>query len=171
MKITTKTGDRGETGLFGGRRVSKASSYMMLLGELDELQSFVGFARCSLDEPWNLEILNRVQDDIYRIMGIIGFEMKCPPSIREIQENDVEFLENLIEKNQKAVENLSEFIRPGTNESAARLQVTRAVCRRVERRVVLFNEKNEVKIPEVILRYLNRLSDLLFIMAYQLETL
>ena len=158
MKITTKTGDNGDTSLFGGRRVSKASDFINLVGELDELQSFVGWAK--VEAIGYEKILERVQDDIYRMMSVVGFEMKCPANIKEIEAADVEFLEAEIEGRQEEVKGLNEFIRPGGTEAAARLHIARTVCRRVERKMV------EIKIEGEILKYMNRLSDLLFILAY-----
>jgi len=159
MKITTKTGDKGETSLFGGRRVSKASVFIELVGELDELQSVVGWAclECSM---YYMEILERAQDDIYRMMSVVGFEMKCPGNIKAIDVEDVGFLESEIEKRQDSVADIKAFIRPGGSEAAARLHIARTVCRRVERRMVVAEVEGEM------LKYLNRLSDLLFILAY-----
>ncbi|MDA1060360.1 MAG: cob(I)yrinic acid a,c-diamide adenosyltransferase [bacterium] len=181
MKITTKTGDRGETGLFGGKRVSKASPFIEMVGELDELQSFVGWARCgyggvgdgeaSAGADPAISVLNRVQDDIYRMMSVVGFEMKCPEGMKAISDDDSDFLERRILEGQQGVKDLNKFIRPGTCEIAARLQVTRAVCRRVERRMV-GNESVAAcggGLYSPMVKYLNRLSDLLFIMAYKFE--
>jgi len=167
MKITTKTGDRGETSLFGGRRVSKSSDFICLIGELDELQAVTGWARCGLSGEMALAT-DRIQDDLYRIMSVVGFEMKCPGNIRPIDDNDVEFLEKEMKKYEKAVGDLSKFIRPGTTEAAARLQIARTVCRRVERGMVGVDGES-VKVPAEIIKYLNRLSDLLFVMAYSQE--
>lgn len=163
MKITTKTGDRGDTGLFGGRRVSKASTFIELVGQLDELQSYVGWARCAITDDELLRILDRIQDDLYRMMAVVGFGMKCPKHIREIDEEDVTFLEKYIIEWQDLVKNLSKFINPGSCEAAARLHIVRTVCRRVERRMVKAEVEGEM------LKYLNRLSDFLFILAYKFE--
>lgn len=173
MKITTKTGDRGETSLFGGRRVSKASPYIGTLGHLDELQSYVGWARCALAESDSsekvCEALDRMQDDIYRMMSIVGFEMKVPKTIQAICEKDVEFLESIIEAQQDKLKDLNKFIRPGSNEIAARLHIARSFCRRVERLFVADQIADQFKGAELIIMYLNRLSDCLFVLAYQFE--
>lgn len=160
MKITTKTGDKGETSLFGGRRVSKASRYIELVGELDELQSVIGWASIECSMGHMGDMLKRVQDDIYRMMSVVGFEMKCPGNIKAIDVEDVTFLEGEIEARQDVVEGIKAFIRPGGSEAAARLHMARTVCRRVERRMVAAEVEGEM------LKYLNRLSDLLFILAY-----
>lgn len=168
MKITTKTGDKGETSLFGGRRVSKASDFIELVGQLDELQAYVGWCRCGLTDGG---LLSRIQDDLYRMMSVVGFEMKCPANIKPIGEEDVGFLEKYVEKMQVTVGDLSKFIRPGGNEAAARLHIARTVCRRVEREFVraLGKGGSEGAVSGEILKYLNRLSDVLFIMAYSYE--
>lgn len=177
MKITTKTGDKGETGLFGGERVSKSSLIMEVIGELDELTSFLGWAGRGGSEKGGEEgeiqkALVRLQDDIYRIMGFLGMNFKWASYIKPLCEEDVEFLEKEIERIKLIVdpENKNfKFIRPGTSETAARLHICRSVCRRVERRMVELNTNSKGKIPGEILKYLNRLSDLLFVMAYSFE--
>lgn len=176
MKISTKTGDKGETGLFGGRRVSKSSALIEVLGNLDELQSLVGWARCAVEKQEFREILDKIQEDVYRMMSIFGFEMRCPQGIAPIGEEDVAALESVIEKYESA--DLRKFVRPGTTEAAARLHVVRSFCRRVERGIVAFGEKSETEqgnfcsakiLPAEIFKYINRLSDLLFVLAYSLE--
>ncbi|MEK7673129.1 MAG: cob(I)yrinic acid a,c-diamide adenosyltransferase [Patescibacteria group bacterium] len=174
MKITTKTGDKGETSLFGGKRVSKASFFIGAVGELDELQALIGWCRVCVGEGNEGEVLARVIDDIYRMMSVVGFEMKCPANIRQIDEEDVEFLEKEMAKFEEIVGGLSKFIRPGITEKAARLHIARTVCRRVERGFVEGMKAGAGKMDEemdckMILKYLNRLSDLLFVLAYSFE--
>lgn len=166
MKITTKTGDKGETSLFGGRRVSKAAGIIVLVGELDELQAVVGWCRVEAGE--RVGALERVVDDLYRIMSVVGFEFKCPGNIRAIDESDVEFLEKEMGKYEKEVGDLAKFVRPGgASELAARLHIARTVCRRVERGMVEITSGmgEERSTMEKILKYLNRLSDFLFVLA------
>lgn len=173
MRISTKTGDKGETSLFDGRRVSKDYELIDVLGGLDELQSFVGWCKFGGGEAAtavseeDLAVLEKIQDDLYRMMGIFGFEMKCPPSINPICEEDVEFLEKVMAKHEEALRGLREFIRPGSCEAAARFHVARSVCRRVERDIVRIC--GDIEVPEAILQYINRLSDLLFVFGYVLE--
>jgi cob(I)alamin adenosyltransferase len=162
MKITTKKGDKGETGLFDGKRVSKGANVIDVLGELDELQSFLGL--CRNIKNADVELIEHLQDYVYRIMSIIGYQGKCPPSCKEIGREDVEFLEVSMDKYD--VGDLKEFVRPGSDESNARFNVARSVCRRAERSVVKFHEAGGA-IPEMILVYLNRLSDLLFVMGFK----
>lgn len=165
MKITTKTGDKGETSLFGGRRVSKSSSFIELVGELDELQAVVGWCRVAMKGEDALA-MDRIQDDLYRMMSVVGFEFKCPGNIKMIEESDVEFLEGEMKKHEEEMDKVKAFVRPGKSELAARLHIARTVCRRVERGMV--NTMNEEKHEaSSILKYLNRLSDFLFVMAYR----
>lgn len=185
IKITTKTGDKGSTSLFGGRRVSKASPYIELVGELDELQSFLGWCRCGDGGGGKrgfVNLIDRLQGDVYRIMSIAGFEMKCPGNIKAINDADVKFLEKEAEKYSVAIAKQMKFIKPGSTEVAARLHIARCVCRRVERRCVACtasamadggsdakSASGESEVFGFILKYFNRLSDLLFVMAYSFE--
>lgn len=187
MKITTKTGDKGETGLFGGRRVSKASRIIEMLGELDELQAVVGW--CGVGRRG---ILTLIEDDLYRMMSIVGFEFKCPKNIKAIGEADVRRLEKEIKKyetlaggelHRPAAGLLKKFVRPGKSEISARLHIARTVCRRAERGMAGMVEGLGCEMKSIpgngsshkqqtgqagavfVLKYLNRLSDLLFVMA------
>lgn len=196
MKITTKTGDYGETSLFGGRRVRKSCGIIELVGELDELQAVVGWCKVEAEigtrnsgrvDGENLQngglssrkvspvkLFDKIQNDIYRMMSIVGFGMKCPKNIKPIDEKDVKFLENEMAKYEEVVRasgGLNKFVRPGGSEISARLHIARTVCRRVERRVVGFVDGGDFNIDvrgllRKILKYLNRLSDLLFVLAY-----
>lgn len=166
MKITTKTGDKGETSLFGGCRVRKDSPLIMLLGDIDELQAFVGFCKaCKGVEEDVKEALEQVCDDLYRMMSVVGFELKVPTSIENISEKDVHFLDGLIDKYIKQISDLNKFVRPGDNEISARFHLARTVCRRVERAMVEVEKEG----MEILLQYLNRLSDVLFIFARKYE--
>lgn len=167
MKITTKTGDKGQTSLFGGKRVSKADPYMDALGTLDELHSFLGFAKFAIPEEKRKDFwptIERIQDDIYRVMSVVGFEMKVPKSVAGISEKDVEFLEAQMEKQKEGMPPLDKFIRTGTTEMAARFHVARSICRRAERILV------GIECSEEIIKYVNRLSDLLFVFGYSFES-
>lgn len=167
MRISTKTGDKGETGLFTSKRVKKNHILIGTLGDLDELHSFLGLARFGLETGGEAAVVERIQDDLYRIMGIVGSEMKVPPSIQGISSEDVDFLEATAKTKEEAIGGLRKFIRPGTSEAAARLHVARSVCRRAERSLV--NAMEEFGGEENVLKYLNRLSDLLFVLACSYE--
>lgn len=166
MKITTKTGDDGSSALFSGKRLLKNSKVFDVLGNLDELNSFLGFVKVEFKKINNLEkiiLTERLQDDVYRIMSIVGFEMKAPKEIKMINEEDVMFLEDEMEKFKSITQGLSKFVKPGESEISARLHLCRSVCRRAERSFVDYSENFES--DSVILKYLNRLSDLLFVLS------
>jgi len=171
MKISTRTGDKGETSLFSGRRVSKSSEVIELLGSIDELTSLLGACRFVIGHEGGKKVckmIDRIQDDLYRIMSIIGFEMKAQPHIKEISDKDIVYLESEIERLEVKIGEIKEFVKPGRTEAASRFHIARSVCRRCERRAVLLSQEGMV-VPELILVYLNRLSDLLFLLAIRYE--
>jgi len=165
MKITTKTGDKGETGMFNGRRVSKASIEMEALGGLDELQALLGAARHV--EGVDGALIVRIQDDVYRIMSVVGFGGKCPMTIEEVNEADVELLEEEMKKRKELFEDIKGFVRPGETKDDALMHLCRAVCRRAERCLVALREVHEETVSEEVLKYMNRLSDLLFVLGLE----
>ncbi len=167
MKITTRTGDKGDTRLYGGKKVHKSSPYIDILGELDLLHSYLGWAKLMVSKEV-FPVLGRVQNDIYRMMSVVGYEMKSPKSIHKITKKDTEFLEKSAEKYSKEIEDLHNFIEPGSTEIAARLHIVRSIARKTEQRVLIHHE--EIKIPEEMAKYLNRLSDFLFVLAFHFES-
>lgn len=165
MKIYTKTGDRGETGLFGGARVSKASLRVSAYGDVDELNSVLGVLRAHTRDAERLSQLQRIQSDLFTL----GAELAKNPhkdvelGMALVSEPDIERLERGIDALDAVLSPLKTFILPGGSMAAAFLHVARTVCRRAERAVVLLAQSEPVR-AEVI-RYLNRLSDLLFTLA------
>lgn len=162
MKIYTKTGDAGETGLFGGARVSKADGRVAAYGDVDELNSYLGVARAT-GLPDEIDaVVESIQSELFRL----GAELATAPG-RELKGFDplddacVESLEKAIDRAETRLEALKTFVLPGGSMSAAQLHVARTVCRRAERSVV--SAQSEIR--PVLLRYLNRLSDLLFTLA------
>ncbi|MFA5947702.1 MAG: cob(I)yrinic acid a,c-diamide adenosyltransferase [Candidatus Gracilibacteria bacterium] len=169
MKISTRQGDKGYSSLFNGKRLKKTDFIFEALGDLDELNCFLGIAKISVlknSGESEAKILENIQLDIYRILSIVGNEMNVPKNIRDIDLKDVLYLEQQIEKYESSAGDLSAFVKPGENEASTNLHVARAVCRRAERKLFLLNEKS-FKISEYILQYINRLSDLLFIMSFR----
>ncbi len=166
MKITTKTGDKGETRLYGGRKVHKSSAYIEVLGELDSLHAHLGWAKLLVPKEIT-PVLDRVQKDVYRMLSIVGYEMKSPKSIHKITKEDTEFLEKAAEEYSKELQNLHKFIEPGSSEISARLNIARTVARKVEHNILSHHE--EIEIPEEMGKYLNRLSDFLFALAFHFE--
>ncbi|MFC3681576.1 cob(I)yrinic acid a,c-diamide adenosyltransferase [Bacterioplanoides pacificum] len=158
-KIATKTGDKGETGLGDGSRVSKSSARMHAIGDVDELNSWVGMLRAELDENDELiALLHQVQHDLFDLGGELSV-----PGFNALQEVLITDLENHLEGLNDTLPPLKDFILPGGNKAAATCHLARTVCRRAERSLVALNT-SETSSP-LALRYLNRLSDVLFVMA------
>jgi cob(I)alamin adenosyltransferase len=165
MKIYTKTGDEGETGLFGGARVSKASSRVAAYGDVDELNSTLGWSRVATSDPDLDKLLGRIQNELFEVGAELGStdDRKKKSSIPAIDEPQVEALERAIDRYEEDLRPLTTFVLPGGSEQAARFHVARCVCRRAERSVVALGSHERVR--GELLRYLNRLSDLLFVLA------
>ncbi len=170
MKIYTKTGDKGTTALYGGNRVSKASARVESYGNIDELNSFIGLAKSEITDEKVLNQLKKIQFDLFTL----GSESATPTDkltlangksrlTLMISETEIEELENWMDEYETQLDPLQYFILPGGGKSATALHVCRTVCRRAERSLVFLNESEEVR-PELI-KYLNRLSDYLFVLA------
>ena len=160
-KVYTKTGDSGETSLVGGKRVSKASLRVDTYGDVDELNSFIGLARASLKDTQLDEVLSLLQNDLFTL----GADLASPSDIQvpRITDEFIRTLEQLSDQFLEELEPLKEFILPGGAQAGAALHLARTVARRSERKVVALSLE-EVVNPQTIV-YLNRLSDLLFILA------
>jgi cob(I)alamin adenosyltransferase len=165
MKIYTKTGDRGQTGLFGGGRVSKASARVDVYGEVDELNSVIGLARTERFDDAVDALLGRVQSRLFDL----GAELATSPDskvelgIALVSEAEVLALELAIDQAEAELQPLKTFVLPAGAKAACFLHLARTVCRRAERKLVALSESEAVR-PECI-RYLNRLSDTLFVLA------
>ncbi len=160
-KVYTRAGDKGETSLVGGARVSKASLRVEAYGEVDELNSVIGLARVRTQDQEISEILGMIQNDLFTL----GADLASPSEI-DVPRIDASFVERIEEWADRFLEQtqpLKEFILPGGSEAGATLHLARTVARRAERRVVALSENEQLN-PETI-AYLNRLSDLLFIIA------
>ncbi|HWP82346.1 MAG TPA: cob(I)yrinic acid a,c-diamide adenosyltransferase [Bacteroidota bacterium] len=164
MKIYTKTGDGGETSLFGGKRVPKDDLRIEAYGHVDELNSWIGLVRSNrLDADVN-SALSRIQSDLF----ILGADLASPAALTKkgvvrVSSSHIAFLEQTIDRLDERLPKLSTFILPGGIPAGAQLHIARAVCRRAERAVVRLSKKEEVNDSARI--YLNRLSDLLFVLA------
>jgi cob(I)alamin adenosyltransferase len=171
MKIYTRTGDSGETGLFGGQRVPKDDVRVAAYGDVDELNSLLGVAVAHLEAEGHAEVasgLRAVQSDLFTV----GANLATPapedggrenPWIPALPEGRIEELERWIDRAEEGLEPLKAFILPGGSVSAAYLHLGRTVCRRAERKVVTLAREAHVA-PQWV-TYLNRLSDLLFTLA------
>lgn len=162
MKIYTKTGDAGETGLFGGGRVPKDDPRVQAYGEVDEANAAIGFAAALEPTGFESAALQTIQRDLFTI----GAELATPDAgkVRDaLSADQVSALEQLIDKHQATLEPLKNFILPGGTPKAAALHLARTACRRAERSVVALARAQSIN--PVIIHYLNRLSDLLFVLA------
>jgi cob(I)alamin adenosyltransferase len=165
MKIYTKTGDDGTTGLFGGARVGKDDALVEAYGTVDETNAALGIARAAgVSEVMN-GLLASIQADLF----VLGAELACVQGKQDklrmdlIGDAHVARLEVAIDSNETALEPLQTFILPGGTPGAAALHFARTVCRRAERRTLLASRAGSVR-PQLLV-YLNRLSDLLFVLA------
>ena len=167
MKIYTKTGDEGSTGLFGGGRVQKDDPRVEAYGDVDELNAFIGLARAAGAMPRIDEVLVAVQRDLFAIGALLATpdreKMAQHLQKARIDEQRIAELEQAIDDADKDLEPLRAFILPGGSPKAAALHVARTVCRRAERHVV--HLQHDVQLPPLAVIYLNRLSDLLFTLA------
>jgi cob(I)alamin adenosyltransferase len=167
MKIYTKTGDSGSTGLFGGGRVPKDDIRVRAYGDVDELNAAIGMARSVEMMPRIDEVLVPIQRDLFAIGALLATpdreRMEKHLSKARIDEGRIAELEHAIDDGERELEPLTAFILPGGTPKAAALHVARTVCRRAERSVVSL--QHEVELPPLAVIYLNRLSDLLFSLA------
>ncbi|HEY2067672.1 MAG TPA: cob(I)yrinic acid a,c-diamide adenosyltransferase [Gemmatimonadaceae bacterium] len=167
MKIYTKTGDRGDTGLFGGGRVPKDDPRVEAYGDVDELNAVLGMARSVEMMPRIDEVLVPIQRDLFAIGALLATpdREKMAQHLEKARIDDARIaeLEHAIDDGEAELEPLRAFILPGGTAKAAALHVARTVCRRAERHVVRL--QREVELPPLAIIYLNRLSDLLFTLA------
>jgi cob(I)alamin adenosyltransferase len=171
-KVYTRTGDRGETALVGGKRVPMDSLRIEAYGAIDELNSIVGLARVFNEESLDAgeahqfldEVLCQIQDELFDI----GSELATPAEFFQqgmyrVSEDEVDRLEKLMDKCQEDLEPLKSFVLPGGGRVGAYLHQSRTVCRRAERDILRLSREEEVN-PDV-LKYINRLSDLFFVLS------
>ena len=168
MKIYTKTGDDGETGLFGGPRVAKDTARIEAYGTVDELNALLGVVRAKELPVANevcdpAAVLKRLQDELFTLGADLATPNTAKPSVPRITAAMTVRLESEIDAMESTLEPLREFILPGGTKAAAALHFARTVCRRAERHTVSLARDEEIN--DEVLRYLNRLSDHLFVLA------
>ncbi|HYG16038.1 MAG TPA: cob(I)yrinic acid a,c-diamide adenosyltransferase [Bacteroidia bacterium] len=164
MKIYTRTGDSGETSLLGGARVPKHHLRIECYGTVDELNSWVGLVRAGFDDAFTTPLLDEIQNNLF----VVGSQLAADPAksnikIPHIEEADITRLEEAMDAMDKELPALKNFILPGGNVPAANCHIARCVCRRAERLVTHLSY--EEKVEPLDLKYLNRLSDYLFVLA------
>ncbi len=164
MKIYTKGGDKGKTSLLGGARVSKAHIRLHAYGTVDELNSYMGLlADQAVNEPV-IDFIRSIQNNLFTIGSILAADgnkntMKLP----ELEDSDVELLEHRMDEMDQHLAPLTSFLLPGGHQSVSFAHIARCVCRRAERLVIELDES--VDVTPVLIKYLNRLSDYLFVLA------
>jgi cob(I)alamin adenosyltransferase len=166
LKIYTKTGDKGTTSLIGGTKVAKSHVRIETYGTVDELNSWVGVVMDHVDDSVTKETLREIQDRLFTVGSSLACDPEKEPLLRipDLHESDVEFLEKEIDRMNEILEPMRAFILPGGAASVSFAHVARCVCRRAERLCVGM-QQDEMEIEHLVIKYLNRLSDYLFVVA------
>ncbi len=166
LKIYTKTGDKGTTSLIGGTKVSKSHIRIESYGTIDELNSFIGLCVDTIGDNKTKIVLKEIQDRLFTIGSSLACDPDKEPMLKlpDLKESDIAFLETEIDTMNEVLPLMKNFILPGGNVSVSNLHVARCVCRRAERNCVAMKE-NDLFIDETVLKYINRLSDYLFVLA------
>ncbi len=166
IKIYTKTGDKGTTSLIGGTKVSKSHIRIESYGTVDELNSWIGVVCDHTDDVKSKDTLKEIQDRLFTI----GSSLACDPDkepklkIPDLHERDIEFLENEIDRMNESLPEMRSFLLPGGAAAVSFAHVARCVCRRAERICVAMLE-NKLEVEQLVIKYLNRLSDYLFVLS------
>jgi cob(I)alamin adenosyltransferase len=166
MKIYTKTGDKGTTSLIGGTKVPKSHLRIEAYGTVDELNSHIGLCRDLLQDEHSGQVLREIQDRLFTIGSSLACDPIKEPKMRlpDLKETDVTVLEKEMDRMSEAIPPMKSFILPGGHPVVSQLHITRCVCRRAERCCVRL-ELESLEVDGLLLKYLNRLSDYLFILA------
>ena len=165
-KIYTKGGDKGKTSLVGGSRVSKSNDIIDAIGNVDELNALLGLAVCDLKKPF-ISTLKDIQNDLFDLGADLATPINKKGIVLRINKNYIVYLEKEIDKINNNLPPLNSFVLPGGSKISSIIHLARTVNRRCERSVVKLNEKQKVNIE--VLKYLNRLSDYLFVLARALN--
>jgi cob(I)alamin adenosyltransferase len=163
FKIYTKTGDTGETSLFGGARVPKSHLRVEAYGTVDELNSYIGLLGDLIETPQYKWVLKEIQDRLFTIGSVLASDPAKKMSVPDVKAEDVQLLENEIDTMEAELPALKNFILPGGHQTVSFCNVARTVCRRAERLAVALDSVE--KIDPHSIKYLNRLSDYLFVLG------
>jgi cob(I)alamin adenosyltransferase len=164
MKVYTKTGDKGETSLFGGTRVSKGHLRIHTYGTVDEVNSYIGLLRDLCADETRVVELVRIQDRLFTLGAILATESESAQKrLPKITQADIRFLEEAIDAMENELEPIKSFVLPGGHPTVSYCHIARCVCRRAERLTVELG--GQVEIDELVIKYLNRLSDYLFVLS------
>lgn len=163
--VYTKTGDKGQTSLVGGKRVAKAHVRLEAYGTIDELNSFVGSLMCEIKDNADLKTLSYIQHKLFTVGSYLATETEDIP-VKEasiINDKDIAMLEKEMDRIDNDLPKLKQFVLPGGSEGAARAHICRVVCRRAER--CIYNVKELYPVDDNIMIFVNRLSDYFFLLA------
>jgi cob(I)alamin adenosyltransferase len=164
MKIYTKTGDKGQTSLIGGTRVSKHHIRIEAYGTVDELNSYIGLIRDQQIDEHSTKMLIEIQDRLFTIGSSLASDPeKSKMKIPDLKEEDIILLENEMDKMNKTLPEMRSFILPGGHTTVSFCHIARCVCRRAERLTIHLSENSFVS--DIVIKYLNRLSDYLFMLS------
>lgn len=163
VRIYTRTGDAGKTRLFTGEQVSKDEARLEALGCIDEMVAFLGLARSEIEHPDIRARLTAIQTELYLVLADVASSVADKPVTTKLPDDAIAILESVIDAYDSQLPPLRDFVMPGESRASSALHVARTVCRRAERRVVAVVRSHPLS--ERIPAYLNRLSDLLFVMA------
>lgn len=166
MKVYTKKGDKGETSLIGGKRVSKAHARIEAYGTIDELNSFVGLVRDYCSDQAQNELLYKIQNTLFVVGSNLASTPDSKMEIPDLKLKEIEELESAIDTMELELPALKNFVLPGGHPAVSHAHVARCVCRRAERLCVLLTD--EESIDDSIIPYLNRLSDYFFVLSRKL---
>ncbi len=170
FKIYTKTGDKGQTSLFGGKRLPKDDIRIEAYGTVDELNANIGLVHDVVVDEHSKKILKTVQDRLFTIGSILATDPEKQAPVMDIYLSDVEILERAIDEMETELPALTNFILPGGHPTVSYCHLARCVCRRAERRVISLTHQSPVE--AILPQYLNRLSDYLFVLGrYQAKIL
>lgn len=166
IKIYTKTGDQGKTSLIGGTKVPKSHIRIESYGTVDELNSFIGLVSDQITHEHSKVILKEIQDRLFTI----GSSLACDPDkeplmkMPDLKEDDVALLEKEIDKMNEELPVMKSFILPGGHPAVSTAHIARCVCRRAER-ICVHMQQEEIFVDPLVIKYINRLSDYLFVLA------
>ena len=164
MKIYTKTGDKGKTSLLGGTRVSKSHERINAYGTIDELNSFLGLVSDLDQSADRANFIRNIQFRLFTIGSSLAAETDKAKAFKpDLEENDIEALEKAIDEMNKSLPEMKNFIIPGGHQLVSSTHIARTVCRRAERLITKLSETEDIE--DIIIIYLNRLSDYLFVLA------
>lgn len=170
LKIYTKTGDKGQTSLIGGTRVPKHHIRIESYGTVDELNSHIGLIRDQQIDEHSKSILIEIQDRLFTIGSSLASDPeKSKMKIPDLKEEDITLLEQEIDKMNETLPEMKSFVLPGGHTTVSYCHIARCVCRRAERLTIHLSESSSGAVAELVIKYLNRLSDYLFVLSRKLS--